>query len=138
MGNCSFIGIPSLNRVSSTAKSESPKATSLSLAKKQEKEKKEKEEEEHEQEHCILPTTPEEVEKLRRASAANPLIAFTYDELKEITGDFCQESVLGGGGFGLVYKGLITEGLGKGIRSLPVAVKVHDGDKSFQGHREWL
>ncbi|KAJ6430775.1 hypothetical protein OIU84_018316 [Salix udensis] len=44
-----------------------------------------------------LPSNPEEVEDLRRDSAANPLIAFTF-----------------------------------------VAVKVHDGDNSYQGHREWL
>ncbi|KAL7203053.1 hypothetical protein ACSBR1_034489 [Camellia fascicularis] len=46
--------------------------------------------------------------------------------------------MLGGGGFGSVYKGFITEDLGKGLQTTPVAVKVHDGDNSYQGHREWL
>ena len=46
--------------------------------------------------------------------------------------------MLGGGGFGSVYKGFITEDLREGIVSLPVAVKVHDGFNSYQGHREWL
>lgn len=85
-----------------------------------------------------LPSNPEEVEDLRRDSAANPLIVFTFNELKQITGNFRQDYVLGGGGFGSVYKGFITEDLREGLQPLPVAVKVHDGDNSFQGHREWL
>lgn len=87
---------------------------------------------------CKLPSNPKEVEDLRRDSAANPLIAFTFDELKIITGNFRQDRVLGGGGFGSVYKGFISEDLREGLPPLPVAVKVHDGDDSYQGHREWL
>lgn len=85
-----------------------------------------------------LPSNPEEVENLRRDSAANPLIAFAFNELKIMTGNFRQDHMLGGGGFGNVYKGFIAEDLRKGLPPLPVAVKVHDGDNSYQGHREWL
>lgn len=85
-----------------------------------------------------LPSNPEEVEDFRRDSAANPLIAFTFNELKVITGNFRPDGVLGGGGFGRVYKGFISEDLRVGLPPLPVAVKVHDGDDSYQGHREWL
>lgn len=85
-----------------------------------------------------LPSNPEEVENLRRDSAANPLIAFTFDELKIMTGNFRQDHMLGGGGFGSVYKGFITEDLREGLPPLLVAVKVHGGDNSYQGHREWL
>lgn len=87
-----------------------------------------------------LPSNPKEVEDLRR-DAANPLIAFTFDELKHITGNFRPDRVLGGGGFGSVYKGFIKEdnlGDQEVPQPLPVAVKVHDGDNSYQGHREWL
>ncbi|KAF3560717.1 hypothetical protein DY000_02017431, partial [Brassica cretica] len=105
------------------------------------KEQSPREEETHVKEAQKLPSNPKEVEDLRRDSATNPLIAFTYDELKNITGNFRQDRVLGGGGFGSVYKGFIKEESGdqeEVPKPLPVAVKVHDGDNSFQGHREWL
>lgn len=85
-----------------------------------------------------LPSNPDEVEDLRRSVAANPLIVFTFDELKAITDNFRQDHMLGGGGFGSVYKGFATEELKKGLQPIPVAVKVHGGDNSYQGHREWL
>ncbi|XP_002523402.2 probable serine/threonine-protein kinase PBL16 [Ricinus communis] len=124
MGNCWCRWEPSIYRVSSNAKSESPKCESPSRKPRNDDRK--------------LPSNPEEVEDLRRDSAANPLVAFTYDELKIITGNFRQDRLLGGGGFGSVYKGFITEELREGLEPLPVAVKVHDGDNSYQGHREWL
>ncbi|GAY57565.1 hypothetical protein CUMW_180430 [Citrus unshiu] len=124
MGNCWCKWEPSVYIVSSNPKSESPKDESPS-----EKAKKE---------YGKLPSNPEEVEDLRRDSAANPLIAFTYDELRIITANFRQDRVLGGGGFGCVYKGFISDDLREGLQPVPVAVKVHDGDNSYQGHREWL
>ncbi|XP_042516191.1 probable serine/threonine-protein kinase PBL16 [Macadamia integrifolia] len=124
MGNCWFRWKPSIYRVSSNAKSDSPKNQSLSSKERKEDSK--------------LPSNPEEVEYIRRDSATNHLIAFSYNELKIITGNFRQDYVLGGGGFGSVYKGIITEDIREGFQPLQVAVKVHDGDNSYQGHREWL
>ncbi|KAG1334004.1 putative serine/threonine-protein kinase PBL16 [Cocos nucifera] len=124
MGNCWFRGNPSIYRVSSNAKSESPKIQSPGK--------------EEEKEGSKLPSNPEEVEDLRRDTAANPLISFTFDELKIMTANFRQDYYLGGGGFGSVYKGFMTEDLREGLQPLQVAVKVHDGDNSYQGHREWL
>lgn len=120
MGNCCYRREPSVYN----EKSESPRDKSPSGRPTKDDRK--------------LPSNPEEVEDLRRDSAANPLIAFTFAELKLITGNFRQDHLLGGGGFGSVYKGLITEDLREGLQPLQVAVKVHDGDNSYQGHREWL
>lgn len=90
-------------------------------------------------EESKLPSNPEEVEDFRRSSATNPLIVFTFDELRKITGNFRQDHMLGGGGFGSVYKGfLYDDELKEKVPPVPVAVKVHDGDNSYQGHREWL
>ncbi|KAG6536939.1 hypothetical protein ZIOFF_002017 [Zingiber officinale] len=86
-----------------------------------------------EKEGSKLPSNPEEVEDLRRDTAVNALIAFIFSELKLITGNFRQDHVLGVGGFGRVYKGLISEDLRDGLQPLQVAVKVHDGDNSHQG-----
>ncbi|CAN6464928.1 unnamed protein product [Victoria cruziana] len=84
------------------------------------------------------PIDAKEIEDLRGDSAANPLVVFTFTELKLITENFKKDRVLGGGGFGSVYRGCIPKDLREGLEPLVVAVKVHDGEKSFQGHREWL
>ncbi|KAL8529015.1 hypothetical protein ACS0TY_006472 [Phlomoides rotata] len=120
MGNC-CCGCgweTSIYTVSSNAKSESPDDKNPS-----------------EKPVAKLPSNPEEVEDLRRSTAFNPLTVFTFNELKKITDYFRQDYMLGGGGFGSVYKGHISQDLRQGIA---VAVKVHDGDNSYQGHREWL
>lgn len=82
-----------------------------------------------------IPSNPED---LRRDSVANSLIAFTYNEPKIITQNFRQDRVLGRMGYGSVYKGVISQDLREGFPPLPVAVKVHDGNNSYRGHRQWL
>lgn len=86
-----------------------------------------------------LPSNAKEVEDLRgRDSVTNPLLVFTFQELKVITENFRPDNLLGGGGFGSVFKGFISKDIREGLPPLQVAVKVHDGDNSHQGHREWL
>ncbi|XP_021715128.1 probable serine/threonine-protein kinase PBL16 [Chenopodium quinoa] len=86
-----------------------------------------------------LPSNAKEVEDLRgRDSVTNPLLVFTFQELKIITENFRPDHLLGGGGFGSVFKGFISKDLRDSIQPIQVAVKVHDGDNSYQGHREWL
>lgn len=124
MGNCCCFWRLSIYKVSSNPKSDSP--NDQSPTKIEEKETRR------------LPSNPTEVEDLRGDSATNPLIVFSYDELNIITSNFRQDHILGGGGFGSVYKGFVAKDLREGTQALQVAVKVHDGDNSYQGHREWL
>lgn len=67
------------------------------------------------------------------------LRVFSFSELKVATRNFSRDTVIGEGGFGLVYKGLIhdksTAKSGKS-RSV-IAVKKWSSD-SMQGHAEWL
>ncbi|CAL9128558.1 unnamed protein product [Musa textilis] len=122
MGNCCLRGNPSTNRVSSNAKSDPPEVQSP----------------EEREEVSNLPSNPEEVEDLRRDSAANPLVAVSFNEIKLITENFRKSYIIGVGGFGIVYRGFIKEHPEKGLQPLQVAVKVHDADNGNQGHREWL
>uniref|UniRef100_A0A0E0BAU2 non-specific serine/threonine protein kinase n=1 Tax=Oryza glumipatula TaxID=40148 RepID=A0A0E0BAU2_9ORYZ len=128
MGNCWFRGSLIVNRVSSNAKPETPKIQSPSERDRSDESK--------------LPSNAKEVEAMRLdSSARNPLVAFSFEELRAVTSNFRQDSLIGGGGFGRVYKGAVAAsaaGDGDGAEPQPVAVKVHDGDNSFQGHREWL
>ncbi|KAJ7519484.1 hypothetical protein O6H91_20G040900 [Diphasiastrum complanatum] len=63
---------------------------------------------------------------------------FSFSELQIATSNFNQENFLGEGGFGRVYKGLITQrDVNKGDITLDVAVK-RLNTKGLQGYKEWL
>ncbi|XP_010539970.1 PREDICTED: protein kinase 2B, chloroplastic isoform X2 [Tarenaya hassleriana] len=59
--------------------------------------------------------------------------SFMFNELKNATGNFCSDSLIGEGGFGFVYKGCI----GGSGNEIAVAVKKLKPE-GFQGHKEWL
>uniref|UniRef100_R7WET8 non-specific serine/threonine protein kinase n=1 Tax=Aegilops tauschii TaxID=37682 RepID=R7WET8_AEGTA len=43
-------------------------------------------------------------------TASTTLLKFTYDDIKMATGSFARDSIIGRGGFGNVYKGVLREG----------------------------
>ncbi|XP_073144070.1 probable serine/threonine-protein kinase PBL10 [Henckelia pumila] len=68
------------------------------------------------------------------------LKSFSYADLKLATRNFRPDSVVGGGGFGSVFKGWIDENsftAAKPGTGLLIAVKKLN-QESLQGHREWL
>ncbi|XP_073269589.1 probable serine/threonine-protein kinase PBL10 [Primulina huaijiensis] len=68
------------------------------------------------------------------------LKSFSYADLKLSTRNFRPDSVVGGGGFGSVFKGWIDENsftAAKPGTGLVIAVKKLN-QESLQGHREWL
>jgi hypothetical protein len=80
--------------------------------------------------------TPED---LSLTLSGSNLHAFTYAELRAVTGGFSRANYLGSGGFGPVYRGRVDAGLRKGLDAQQVAVKYLDLDGTgTQGHREWL
>ncbi|KAJ6372761.1 hypothetical protein OIU76_027144 [Salix suchowensis] len=63
--------------------------------------------------------------------------AFTFDQLKAATFNYRNDTMLGNGGFGNVYKGWLKEKVpSQDSRKWPIAVKrLHASSK--QGHRQW-
>ncbi|EPS66157.1 hypothetical protein M569_08624 [Genlisea aurea] len=62
---------------------------------------------------------------------------FTHDEMKLATGSFRRSCVIGCGGFGSVYRGIIGDSVRPGFSTTQVAIKVLNPEGQ-QGDREWL
>lgn len=78
-----------------------------------------------------------DVEDLRQKSSHGDVIIFTYNELRAATKNFRPDQIIGQGGFGTVYKGIIEESIRPGFQSTLVAIKVLNPE-GIQGDREWL
>jgi len=63
--------------------------------------------------------------------------SFTYEELRLATKHFRPDFILGEGGFGVVYKGVIDHAVRSGYKTTEVAIKELNRE-GFQGDREWL
>ncbi|XP_004252070.1 probable serine/threonine-protein kinase PBL17 isoform X2 [Solanum lycopersicum] len=80
---------------------------------------------------------PETVEDLQQNPGISDLDIFKYEEMKMATKHFRPKQVLGEGGFGIVYKGVIDEHVRPGYKTTYVAIKELDPE-GLQGDREWL
>lgn len=80
---------------------------------------------------------PKDVEDLRLIGGYENVNVFSYNELRAATKNFRPDQILGEGGFGIVYKGVIDENVRPGFKSTYVAVKELNPE-GFQGDKEWL
>ncbi|XVE76369.1 hypothetical protein DITRI_Ditri12bG0166900 [Diplodiscus trichospermus] len=84
-----------------------------------------------------IPQTPRTEDEILQSSN---LKTFSFSELRTATRNFRPDSVLGGGGFGSVFKGWIDEHsltATKPGTGIVIAVK-RLNQEGFQGHKEWL
>lgn len=77
------------------------------------------------------------MEEFRQNAVKGDLCVFTYDEMAAATKNFRPDKVLGAGGFGVVYKGVIDESVRQGFPLTQVAVKELN-QEGCQGDDEWL
>uniref|UniRef100_A0A1J3CCQ7 non-specific serine/threonine protein kinase n=1 Tax=Noccaea caerulescens TaxID=107243 RepID=A0A1J3CCQ7_NOCCA len=84
-----------------------------------------------------LPLAPKNIKDLQSNPGYENVDIFTYEEMKIATKQFRPDYILGEGGFGVVYKGVIDENVRAGYKSTKVAIKELNPE-GFQGDREWL
>ncbi|KAJ4792280.1 Protein kinase superfamily protein [Rhynchospora pubera] len=84
-----------------------------------------------------VPVIPKDIEDLRLMAGYGHVHIFTYNELYTATKGFRPDLVIGEGGFGFVYKGVIDESVRPGFPETHVAVKELNTD-SLQGDKEWM
>ncbi|KAK7318048.1 hypothetical protein RJT34_02745 [Clitoria ternatea] len=77
------------------------------------------------------------IKELRQSAGYSNVDIFTYEELRLATKHFRPDLILGEGGFGVVYKGVVDDSIRSGYKSIEVAIKVLNRE-GFQGDREWL
>ncbi|XP_015881793.2 probable serine/threonine-protein kinase PBL17 isoform X2 [Ziziphus jujuba] len=82
-------------------------------------------------------SAPRNVKDLRESPGYTNVSIFTYEEMRIATKRFRPDLILGEGGFGVVYKGVIDESVKPGCKATQVAIKELNRE-GFQGDREWL
>jgi len=81
--------------------------------------------------------TPKDVTELRQHPGYSNCDLFTFEELKVATKHFRPDLIIGEGGFGAVYRGVIDETVRPGFENKEVAIKQLNRN-GFQGDKEWL
>lgn len=84
-----------------------------------------------------ISSAPKNVKDLQQSPVNCNVDIFTYEEMRLATKHFRPDLILGEGGFGIVYKGVIDDKVRQGYRTAKVAIKELNAE-GFQGDREWL
>ncbi|PRQ36949.1 putative protein kinase RLK-Pelle-RLCK-VIIa-2 family [Rosa chinensis] len=83
------------------------------------------------------PLVTKNIKDLRQSPGYINVNIFTHDEMRLATKNFRSDLILGEGGFGIVYKGVIDDTVRPGYTSTQVAIKELNPE-GYQGDREWL
>ncbi|KAM0985701.1 hypothetical protein ACFX13_013161 [Malus domestica] len=83
------------------------------------------------------PLASKNVKDLRQSPGYINVSIFTYDEMSLATKRYRPDLILGEGGFGVVYKGVIDDTVRAGYKTTQVAIKELNRE-GYQGDREWL
>ncbi|KAF4353888.1 hypothetical protein G4B88_024437 [Cannabis sativa] len=83
------------------------------------------------------PLAPRDVKDLRQNPGYSNVDIFSYEEMRLATKRFRPDLILGEGGFGVVYKGLVDDSVRSGYITTQVAIKELNRE-GYQGDREWL
>lgn len=83
------------------------------------------------------PLAPRDIKDLRQDPGNINVHIFTYEEMRLSTNCFHPDLILGEGGFGVVYKGVIDHNVRPGFKRTKVAIKELNRE-GLQGDREWL
>lgn len=65
-------------------------------------------------------------------------MTYTIDELRSVTNNFAERNILGRGGFGVVYKGILPDGTKIAVKRMEAAVVSSKGLSEFQSEIEVL
>ncbi|XP_034920558.1 probable serine/threonine-protein kinase PBL17 isoform X2 [Populus alba] len=84
-----------------------------------------------------IPSIHKNVTDLRNSPGYVNVDIFTYEEMTLATKHFRPDYILGEGGFGAVYKGVLDKSVRPGYKTTYVAIKELNPD-GLQGDREWL
>ncbi|XP_004299749.1 PREDICTED: serine/threonine-protein kinase At5g01020 isoform X1 [Fragaria vesca subsp. vesca] len=83
------------------------------------------------------PLVTKNIKDLRQNPGYVNVHIFTHDEMRLATKNFRPDLILGEGGFGIVYKGVIDDTVRPGYTATQVAIKELNPE-GYQGDREWL
>lgn len=84
-----------------------------------------------------IPSALKNVKDHRQSPVNSNLDIFTYEEMRSATKNFRPDLIIGEGGFGIVYRGVIDDRVRRGYKTTEVAIKELNPE-GFQGDREWL
>lgn len=84
-----------------------------------------------------IPPALKNVKDLQQSPVNSNVDIFTYEEMRLATKHFQPDLIIGEGGFGIVYKGVIDDSVRQGYKTTKVAIKELNPE-GFQGDREWL